>query len=121
MTQTLDPIGTAADFAIITHRCDQTTAELQLDGALDERGATLLRALIDGHLRDGRRFLRLDVRSVTRADWPAIRLLAELHRHLLDRRGTLILTGVTEPLRSVLHSTEADLFIIAPTAADQLS
>lgn len=121
MTQTLDPIGTAADFTITTHRCDQAAAELQLEGILDERGATLLRALIDGHLRDGRRFLRLDVRSVTSADRPAVRLLAELHRHLLDRRGTLILTGVTEPLKAVLRAADADLFMIAPTAADQLS
>jgi ABC-type transporter Mla MlaB component len=121
MTLTLGPVGADTDFSISTHRCDRFSAELHLAGHLDENGAALLRAMVDTHLRDGRRFLRLDVRRVCAADRAALRLLAELHRHLLDRRGTLIVTGVTSALETVLAQAEADLFLVAPTAADRLA
>lgn len=121
MTLTLGQVGTSTDFSISTRRCDRVTAELHLAGHLDEHGAAVLRAMVDTHLRDGRRFLRIDVRRVGGADRAALRLLAELHRHLLDRRGTLILTGVTAPLETVLAKAEADLFLVAPTAADRLA
>ncbi|HEY2271546.1 MAG TPA: STAS domain-containing protein [Jatrophihabitantaceae bacterium] len=120
MTLTLGQVGASTDFAISTHRCDRVSAELHLAGHLDDHGVAVLRAVVDTHLRDGRRFLRLDVRRVCAAERGALRLIAELHRHLLDRRGTLILTGVTAALETVLATAEAELFLIAPTAADQL-
>jgi hypothetical protein len=60
------------------------------------------------------------MRRVCAADYAAVRLIAELHRHLLDRRGTLILTGVTPALETALAASETELFLVAPTAADQL-
>jgi anti-anti-sigma factor len=120
MTLTLGQVDASTDFSISTHRCDRVSAELHLAGHLDDHAADLLRAIVETHLRDGRRFLRLDVHRVRAADRCALRLIAELHRHLLDRRGTLILTGVTSALETVLAATEADLFLVAPTAADQL-
>jgi anti-anti-sigma factor len=121
MTLTLGQVGASTDFSISTHRCDRVSAELHLAGHMDDSGAAVLRAIVDTHLRDGRRYLRLDVRRVSTADRAALRLIAELHRHLLDRRGTLILTGVTNSLEKLFSAAEAELFLLAPTAADQLA
>ena len=107
------------DLDVTTQRSDRTRAELVVSGHLDRDSSTVLRAVVDGHLRAGRRYLRVDVRGVITFSEHALRVLSELHRTVLDARGTLVLTGVTAQHERLLRTADAGLFLLAPTAAER--
>ncbi len=112
-----EPAGT--EFSLTTLQCDPTRAQLRASGRLDARAAAVLAAVLDGHVRAGRRFLRLNIAGVPGVDASGVEVLSSLHRRLLERRGTLIITGVTGPTEQVLARADAGLFLLAPTAADR--
>jgi anti-anti-sigma factor len=112
---------TDTDFSLTTVQCDPTRAQVHASGHLDASAAAVLAAVLDGHLRAGRRFLRLNVGAVPKVDSSALEVLSALHRRLLERRGTLIITGVTGAIERVLARADAGLFLLAPTAAERAS
>lgn len=99
--------------------CDDDRAYLRASGHLDLGGADVLRAVVDGHVRAGRRYLRLDVGNVSWFGPLALNVLVATHRQLLDDRGTLVLTGVRPELAEMFALSGAELFQIAPTAAER--
>jgi len=128
MTLTVDVAGRAGErgsgeFDVRTIRTDSTRATLEISGRLDARSAPLLAEVIDGHLRAGRRFLRLNVAAMTDLDRAGADVLVACHDRLLGARGTLILTGVGETVEDSLRERDLDdrLFLIAPTAAELLA
>jgi anti-anti-sigma regulatory factor len=90
-------------------------------GTLDASSAPLLAAVIEGHVRNRRRFIRMDVAELTVDGEEAVAVLAGVHRQLLDVRGTLVLTSVREPLYATLAGAgvASELFLVAPTAFER--
>jgi hypothetical protein len=78
--------------------------------------------VLDGHLAAGRHLLRLDLSGVTFLDASTLSGIARVHAAALDRRGTLVLTGVTQRIARILRLTGLDdvLFIGGPRADDDL-
>lgn len=127
MTLTVDAAGRSGagrsgEFDVRTVRTDATRATLEISGRLDLRSAPLLAEVIDGHLRAGRRYLRLNVAAMTDLDREGADVLVACHDRLLGVRGTLILTGVGDTVERTLRERDLDdrLFLIAPTAAELL-
>jgi anti-anti-sigma factor len=112
-----------AAFDVRTSRWDATRANLQVSGHLDAGGAAVLATVLDGHLRAGRRFLRLHIGGVRSLAEEAIAVIADAHDQLLARRGTMILTSVSPSMEDVLRAATltSPLFMIRPTAAEELS
>jgi anti-anti-sigma factor len=110
----------APDVEISTVLSDATRAEIRVVGELDGAAAVLLHEVVDGHVRAGRRFLRLDLSGVRLVSDAGAATLAGAHDRLLARRGTVILTGVDSALRQQFHEhgLAERLLIIAPTAAE---
>jgi anti-anti-sigma factor len=110
-------------FDVRTSRCDATRANVHLSGHLDAGGAAVLATVIDGHLRAGRRFLRLHIGGVRSLTEEAIAVIADAHEQLLARRGTMILTSVSPSMEDVLRlaTPTSPLLMIRPTAAEGLS
>lgn len=117
-----DSTPTTARFDVRTTRCDATRANVRVSGYVDEDGTAVLDGVIESHLRAGRRFLRLHLGGVRTLDSRAIELIASAHDRLLAIRGTMILTGVGAALEAELRraTPASPLFLIAPTAAEQL-
>lgn len=107
-------------FDVRTSRSDALRANLQVTGHLDADSATLLQHVIDGHLRAGRRYLRVHVGGVTAIDDAALAVIAATHERLLATRGTLILTGVRADIEPVLRAAApaSPLLLLAVTAAE---
>ena len=123
MSTALQETGQYADnhqLDIITVQSDSTRAILRARGTLDSSNAPLLAEVIAGHVRSRRRFLRLDVSRLSIADADALTVIVEAHQALLAVRGTLILTGVTDPVRSTLAGAGLDrhLFLVQPMACE---
>jgi anti-anti-sigma factor len=112
-----------AAFDVRTSRCDATRANLHVSGHLSADGAAVLAQVIEGHLRAGRRFLRLHIGGVRSVGTEAIAVIAAAHEQLLSRRGTMILTGVSSTMEDVLRAATptSPLLMIRPTAAEKLS
>ena len=91
-------------FDVRTSSCDASRANLTVSGELDGDGAAVLGEVIDGHIRAGRRFLRLHVGGVRALGDAAMLVLARAHEQLLAARGTLILTGVEGPIETALRA-----------------
>src|SRR5438105_8375520 len=91
---------------ITTTRCDSTRAQLQVCGFVDAAGAAVLEAVLEGHLRTGRRYLRVDVGGTSTLDEAALRVLVNVHRRLLGAHGTLIITAVTPQLAQVPRAAD---------------
>ena len=104
-------------FTITTTRCDKIGADLRLRGAVDVGGADVLRSVVEGHRRAGRRYLRVDVGAATLAE-AAVTVLCDLHQRLLATRGTMIITAVPPALERVLTAADPSLLTLAATAAD---
>jgi len=109
-------------FDVRTARCDATRANLYLSGDLDDGAAVVLAEVIEGHLRAGRRFLRLHVGGLRSLAQPAVAVIAAAHEKLLAARGTMILTGVDGSIETALRAAApaSPLFMLAPTAAENL-
>jgi anti-anti-sigma regulatory factor len=116
----VSPTVTADRFSVITEYFDRNRAGLRVVGRLDTGTAPVLACVTDGHLRADRRYLRMNVSRVCSVDEEAIDVLHELHRQLLARRGTLIITGVGVSLEAALTRLSGELFLLAPTAADPI-
>ena len=111
-----------ADLNVDTVRFDEHRALVKASGEIDLSTGALLWAVLDTHLAQGRRYLRLDLSDVTFMDATAISGLARVHHDLLDKRGTLVLTGVRPRLTKLLRLTGLDgvLLIGGPRADDDL-
>lgn len=90
-------------FDVRTSTCDSIRANLTVSGDLDDDGAAVLSEVIDGHVRSGRRFLRLHLAGVRGLGDAAMVVIARAHEQLLTRRGTLILTGVSGRIEAALR------------------
>jgi anti-anti-sigma regulatory factor len=102
-----------------TTHSDAETAALVVHGVLSAATAPMLRCIVDDHRRAGRRFIRVNC-TLLRVAPDGLDSLLRLHQLLLNAHGTLILTNVSDVLRTELRrGGVADvLFLIAPTAAD---
>ena len=127
VTLTVTPDGTTTGgpafgggFDVRTTKSDASRANLQVSGHLDADSAALLHQVIDGHLRAGRRYLRLHVGGVRSIDDAALAVIATTHERLLALAGTLILTGVHEAIEPVLRTAApaSPLLLLAVTAAE---
>jgi anti-anti-sigma regulatory factor len=107
-------------FDVRTARCDATRANLIISGDLDRDGAAVLEQVIDGHVRAGRRFLRVHVTGVRSLGDAAIVVIARAHEQLLAARGTLVLTGVGERLEATLRAAApgSPLLLLPVSAAE---
>jgi anti-anti-sigma regulatory factor len=110
----------AESFEVRTLHSDTYRANLRATGRLDLASAPLLAEVISGHLRNRRRFIRLEVAELHLADAAAVATLERLHRQLLAARGTLILTGVLPAFERVLIAAgvAGELFTLPPPAAE---
>lgn len=108
--------------SVETAKCDRLRALVKVSGELDLSTAAPLWAVLQGHVESGRRFLRLDVSGVTFLDATALSGITKVHRELLGRRGTLVITGVRSLVARVLRMTGLDevLFVGGPRADDDL-
>lgn len=127
LPEATDPDATAPTvgaprISVETARCDRLRALIKVTGELDLRTAAPLWAVLQGHVNSGRRFLRLDVSGVTFLDATALTGITAVHRDLLHRRGTLVITGVRSLVARVLRVTGLDavLFVSGPRADDDL-
>jgi anti-anti-sigma regulatory factor len=105
-------------FTVTTTRCDHVRAHLQVRGEADVAGAEILQAILDGHLRAGRRFLRVDMGGATTVDDAALQVLSEAHHSLLAARGTLIITAVSRTLLPILAKVDSSLLVLPVNVAD---
>jgi anti-anti-sigma factor len=108
--------------AVETVRFDRVRALVKVTGDLDFGTAAPLWAVLHGHVAAGRRFLRLDLSGVTFLDATALTGITRAHQDLLNRRGTLVITGVRQLVARVLRMTGLDevLFVGGPRADDDL-
>jgi anti-anti-sigma regulatory factor len=116
-----EPAASVERFDVQTTRSDELRANLKVSGLLDSGAAAVLGQVIDGHIRAGRRFLRVNVGGVRSLGDSAIDVIARAHERLLARRGTMILTGVSAGMEAVLRAATpaSPLLLVSPTAADR--
>jgi anti-anti-sigma regulatory factor len=110
------------NFEVRTVAVDATRAAVRVTGDLRAECGLLLAEVLDGHLRAGRRFVRLNVSGIDALDPAAGAELQRAHRAFLERRGTLILTGVGTAVRAALAAGGLldDLLVLPPSAAEPL-
>src|SRR5947209_19443807 len=101
----------ARQFTVTTTRCDQRRAHLQVRGGADPASAEVLQAVLDGHIRAGRRYLRVDMAGSTVVDVAVLHVLSAAHHRLLAVRGTLIITAVSRTLAPVLTAVDSSLLV----------
>lgn len=113
--------GCNGGFDLRTVHVDTHRVSLCASGTLDAANAPLLAAVIDGHVRNRRRFMRMDVAELIVDGDEAVAVLASVHRQLLDVRGTLVLTSVHKALYATLAGAglASELFLVAPTACER--
>jgi anti-anti-sigma regulatory factor len=110
----------AGGFDVRTSHCDVTRANLHISGDLDTDGAAVLAQVIDGHVRAGRRFLRVNLGGVRTLGDAAMVVIARAHEQLLAARGTLILTGVGDRIEAALRlaAPGSPLLLLPAMASD---
>ena len=91
-------------------------ARISLAGEIDGAAAPAVRAELARHLSLGRRVLRVDARGIDFVDTTALTVLLEAHWRCLRDGGTLLLTGVRDPLRRLLAITGLDSVLIVDRA-----
>lgn len=113
--------------SVRTTEHDDLRALVKVRGEVDLGTSAPLWAVLEAHLGAGRRFLRLDLSRVTLLDATALTGIVRVHRTLLERRGTLVVTGVRGMVGRVLRVTGLDRELLVsgtradddlPTAAD---
>jgi anti-sigma B factor antagonist len=104
----LDHRSRDTSLSVETVTLDTQRATVQVGGELDLGTAPPLWAVLRHHLLAGRRFLRLDVTSLTFVDASALTGLRAIHDEALAARGTLVITGVRPLVARVLHLTGYD-------------
>jgi anti-anti-sigma regulatory factor len=108
-------------FDVRTTTCDATRANLHVSGDLDDDGAAVLAQVIDGHVRAGRRFLRLHLGGVRSLGVAATVTIARAHEQLLASRGTLILIGVAGDIEAALRlAAPASPLLLLPASPAEL-
>ncbi len=90
---------------------------IALSGEIDGAVAPLLRAELARHLAAGRRVLRVDAHGLRFIDTTALGVLLEMHWRCLRVGGTLLLSGVGDPLRKLLTITGLDAVLLVDRAA----
>lgn len=108
-------------FDVRTSTCDATRANLDVSGDLDADGAAVLEQVIEGHIRAGRRFLRLHMFGVRTVGDAATVVIARAHEQLLASRGTLILTGVERRIEARLRAAAESPLLLLPATPAELS
>lgn len=113
------PCWSGHGLTITIAKSDPRYALLQLAGELDRASAPLLRAALENQLAIGRRYIRLNLAGLDFLDASARSVLVEMHREFLGRRGTMILTGASSMIRTLLRidGLDKELFIGARQAA----
>jgi anti-anti-sigma factor len=121
-TRSPAPLPVDTRVSVETVRCDRLRALIKVSGELDLATAAPLWAVLRSHVDTGRRFLRLDMSGVTFLDATALTGITAVHRDLLRRRGTLVITGVRSLVARVLRVTglEDVLFVSGPRADDDV-
>jgi anti-anti-sigma regulatory factor len=105
---------------IRTIAVDASQATVRVSGELSSGCAALIAVVLDGHLRAGRRFVRLNLGGAHTIDRAVVAQLRSAHRAFLERRGTLILTGVGPEVAAALSVAGAAAdFLVLPPAADE--
>lgn len=114
------PTSPTGGFDVRTTTCDATRATLHVSGDLHDDGAAVLAHVIDGHVRAGRRFLRLHLDGVRSLGAAATATIARVHEQLLATRGTLILIGVTGDVEAALRvaAPASPLLLLPASPAD---
>ena len=116
------PSSPTGGFDVRTSSCDSTRANLTISGDLDDDGAAVLGEVIEGHVRTGRRFLRLNLGGVRSLGDAAMVVIARAHEQLLAGRGTLILTGVDGRLEAALRiAAPASPLLLVPAGPAEVS
>jgi anti-anti-sigma regulatory factor len=116
------PSSPTGGFDVRTSSCDTIRANLTISGDLDDDGAAVLGEVIEGHVRTGRRFLRLHLGGVRSLGDAAMVVIARAHEQLLAARGTLILTGVDGRLEAALRiAAPASPLLLLPVRPAEVS
>jgi len=109
-------------FDVRTASCDANRANLYVSGDLDSDGAVVLAQVIEGHVRAGRRFLRLNLGGVRSLCDAATVVIARAHEQLLATRGTLILTGVDGSMEQLLRlAAPASPLLLLPATLTEIA
>lgn len=115
MTATdLDSLPVGEKVSVETVGLDRLRAHVRVTGDLDVSTAATLWAVLQGHLAAGRKHLRLDLDGVTFLDTCALSGIVQTHHEALEKRGTLVLSGVNAHVAHVLEVTGvADVLFVA--------
>jgi anti-sigma B factor antagonist len=101
---------------IVAESVNNWQVRIVLSGEIDGAVAPLLRAELARHLAAGRRVVRLDARRLDFIDTTALGVLLEMHWRCLRAGGTLLLSGVHDPLRRLLTITGLDAVLLVDRA-----
>jgi anti-anti-sigma factor len=96
-------------------KSDDFRANVRLAGDLDLASARLLCAALEHELDSGRRYLRLDLSGLSFIDSAGVAALVDALWAFLERRGTVIILGISARARLLLELTATDsiLFVAA--------
>jgi anti-anti-sigma regulatory factor len=109
-------------FDVRTATCDANRAVLYLSGDIGSDGAEVLAQVIEGHVRAGRRYLRLNLGGVRSLSDAATVVIARAHEQLLASRGTLILTGVDGAAEELLRlAAPASPLLLLPATLTEIA
>lgn len=114
----VEPAPAGHRATLTTIRQDRARALVRATGEWDLANAEQLGDLIDRHIDAGRRFVRLDLSTVTFLDCACLDVLEVAHRRLLAARGTLVLTGLPARVARVLRITGLDDVLLTTTVSD---
>jgi anti-sigma B factor antagonist len=93
-------------------KSDALRANVRLAGDLDLASAGLLSAALEHEIDSGRRYVRLDLSGLGFVDCAGLESLLEAHWMFLNRRGTLILLGLTRTARRLVSITGVDSVLL---------
>jgi anti-anti-sigma factor len=102
-------------------KSDALRANVRLAGDLDLASARLLTAALEHEIDSGRRYLRLDLSGVSFLDSSGLESLVAAHWMFLERRGTLILLGLTRTARRLVELTGTDRVLLIAAESVELA
>jgi anti-anti-sigma factor len=99
-------------------RSEHTRAWLRAVGALDMTGTRVLCDVLAQQRELGRRYVRIDLSDIAFLDSAGMHALAVEHASFLRRRGTLIISGLSDRARRLLRivGLDRELFLLEPFA-----